>query len=234
MMLVRALRLWSEIDYWTSSDGNTGTFTDMHLSDEGWEHVRYLVFLLYPYYTWTEKLSKTSGPTINKAWVVYTALFEHREQAEGCLLKKKEVWKVLLADSVVAAHRKLSQYYSNTDGPQVQIYNLAIVLDPTQRLTVYQSKNFEQGLYQQYNNEFRQVYMTKYSQLDKRDAPRVSTAPSTARMSFTALATTKMRPKTTDTILPSQLNDYLRAEVTEDDDPLAFRRSREATVSGLA
>jgi hypothetical protein len=194
----------------------------MHLSDEEWELVRYLVFLLYPYYTWTEKLSKMSGPTIHKSWVVYTALFEHLKQAEGRLLKKKEVWKVLLADSVVAAHRKLSQYYSNTDGPRGQIYNLATVLDPTQRLTIYQSKNFKLRLYQQYDKEFRQVYMTKDTQLDKRDTLRVSTAPPATRMSFTALATTKMRPKTTDTSLPYQLNDHLCAEVTEDNDPLAF------------
>jgi hypothetical protein len=62
----------------------------MYLSDEEWEHVRYLVFLLYPYYTWTEKLSKTSGPTIHKAWAVYIALFEHLEEAEGRLLMKEE------------------------------------------------------------------------------------------------------------------------------------------------
>ncbi len=233
-MLVRALRLRSEIDDWTSSDCNSGSFTEMHLSDEEWEHVCYLLFLLYPYYTWTEKLSITSWPTIHKAWAVYTALFEHLEEAEGRLLMKKEAWKVSLADSVVAAHRKLSQYYSNTDGPRGQIYNLATVLDPTQRLTVYQSKNFEPQLHRQYDKEFRQVYKTKYLQLDKQDVPRVNSAPPTARMSFTALATSRMRPKTTDAGLSSQLNDYLRAEVTEDDDPLAFWRSREETAPGLA
>ncbi len=76
--------------------------------------------------------------------------------------------------------------------------------------------------------------MTKYSQLNKCDALQVIIAPPTARMSFTALATTKMRTKTTDTILYSQLNDYLLAEVTEDNDPLAFWHSREATAPGLA
>ncbi len=43
-----------------------------------------------------------------------------------------------------------------------------------------------------------------------------------------------MRPKTTDACLSSQLNDYLCAEVTEDDDPLAFGRSREEKAPGLA
>jgi hypothetical protein len=53
-------------------------------------------------------------------------------------------------------------------------------------------------------------------------------------MSFTALAMSKMRPKTTCISLSSQLNDYLQAEVTEDDDPLAFWRLREETAPGLA
>jgi hypothetical protein len=87
--------------------------------------------LLYSNYSWTEKLSKTTGPTIHKAWVVYTALLEHLEQAEGQLLHKVEPWKVLLADSVVAAQRKLSQYNSNADGRRGKINDLAMVLDPT-------------------------------------------------------------------------------------------------------
>jgi hypothetical protein len=95
----------------------------MHLSNTEWDHVRYLVTLLYPYYARTEKLSKTSGITIHKAWAVYIALFEHLEEAEGRLLRKKEPWKVLLADAVVVAHRKLSQYYSSADGARGQIYN---------------------------------------------------------------------------------------------------------------
>ncbi len=122
-MLVRALRLRLEIDYWTSTECNSGAFTNMHLSNTEWDHVRYLVTLLYPYYARTEKLSKTSGITIHKAWAVYIALFEHLEEAEGRLLRKKEPWKVLLADAVVVAHRKLSQYYSSADGARGQIYN---------------------------------------------------------------------------------------------------------------
>jgi hypothetical protein len=53
-------------------------------------------------------------------------------------------------------------------------------------------------------------------------------------MSYTALATSKMRPKATAATLPSQLDDYFRAEVTDDNDPLAFWRSREETAPGLA
>ena len=73
-MLVRALRLQVGIDYWTSPECNAGAFVDMHLSETEWQHVRYLVALLHPYFTWTEKLSKTSGVTIHKAWAVYISL----------------------------------------------------------------------------------------------------------------------------------------------------------------
>jgi hypothetical protein len=53
-------------------------------------------------------------------------------------------------------------------------------------------------------------------------------------MSFTALAMSKMRPKATNANLPSQLNDYLRAEVTEEVDPRTFWHSCEEKVPGLA
>jgi hypothetical protein len=95
-MLVWALHLRPEIDYWTSSDCNSGSFTEMHLSDKEWEHVRYPVFLLYLFYTWTEKLSKSGVLTIHKAWAVHTALFEHFDQAEGRLVTKKEVRRCCL------------------------------------------------------------------------------------------------------------------------------------------
>jgi hypothetical protein len=72
-MLVRALQLRTAIHYGTSSDCNSGIYDELHLDDVEWQHVRYLVALLYPYYTWTEKLSKTSGPMIHKASAVYTA-----------------------------------------------------------------------------------------------------------------------------------------------------------------
>ncbi len=174
IMLVRALRLPPEIYYWTSAESSSRLFADMHLSEEEWDHVRYLVALLYPYYLWTEKLSKTTGPTIHKAWAVYTALFEHLVQAEGSLLRKAEPWKVLLADSVVAAHRKLSQYYSNADGRRGKIYNLATVHDPSQRLAVYKSLNFEPRLYRQYDRDFGQAYEQSYSQLDGQPSLQLS------------------------------------------------------------
>ncbi len=68
---------------------------------------------------------------------MYSALFQHLEHAEGLLLRKADNWKVFLADSVVVAHQKLSQYYSKADGAQGQIYNWATAFDPTQRLAVY-------------------------------------------------------------------------------------------------
>jgi hypothetical protein len=53
-------------------------------------------------------------------------------------------------------------------------------------------------------------------------------------MSFTALVMVKMCPKATDTSLPSKLNDCFYAEVTKNNDLLAFWHSHEETTPGLA
>jgi hypothetical protein len=47
-MLVRALRLKSEIIEWTSDVYDSGQFAHLRLSDVEWEQVQYLVALLYP------------------------------------------------------------------------------------------------------------------------------------------------------------------------------------------
>jgi hypothetical protein len=233
-MLVRALQLQPETDEWTSDECNSGLFLDMHLSETEWQHVRYLVALLYPYFTWTKKLFKTSGITIHKAWVVYVALFEHLDRAEGLLLQKSDAWKVTLADSVVVAHPKLSWYYSNADGPRGQIYNWATVLNPSQRLAVYKTASFNPKLHDEYNDDFLSGYGRMYSQLDQPEERSPSPPVSAARLSFTALAASRVRSKSSRTSCQPQLNEYPRSDLTDDDDPLAFWRSREESFPGLA
>jgi hypothetical protein len=73
----------------------------------------------------------STGITIHKAWTVNTSLFEQLVVADSMLVEKSAPWKHMLADSVVATHRKLTEYYSNTISAQGKIYNWATVLDPT-------------------------------------------------------------------------------------------------------
>ncbi len=111
------------------------------------------------------------------------------------MLRKVDDWKVLLAESVVIAHQKLSQYYSKADRARGQIYNWATVLDLTQRLAVYKSPQFDPKLHQQYDQDIRQTYDKKYANLDAYTEPALAPVPSAARLSFTALAASKIRQR---------------------------------------
>jgi hypothetical protein len=157
-MLVRAVELRPAITEWTSKQYSNGLHAHHHLSETEWMHVRYLIAILYPYCLWTESLSATSDVTIHKALSVHTGLFKHLEDLSQLLLGKKQMWKVKLADSVLAAHQKLASYYRNTDGPRGQIYNWATVLDPAQRLETYKTSNFDNKLLRAYESDFWRQY----------------------------------------------------------------------------
>jgi hypothetical protein len=106
------------------------------------------------------------------------------QSAEGKLLRKTSPWKRLLADSVVAAHRKLAEYYSMTDGARGKIYNWATVLDPTQRLKPYKTANFSAKLRRQYEADFRQRYESVYAKLELRNEPASEPVLQRPRTSF--------------------------------------------------
>jgi hypothetical protein len=108
-MLVRALQLRPIIEDWTLDENSHGLYTHHQLSETEWIYVRYLVALLFPFFLWTESLSATNDVTIHKAWSVYTGLFQHLEESAKRLPKKTDAWKVLLANSVDAAHKKLTE-----------------------------------------------------------------------------------------------------------------------------
>ncbi len=147
---------------------------------------------------------------------------------------KKEPWKVLLADAVVVAQCKLSLYYSSADGARGQIYNGATVLDPSQRLGVYKSPGFDPKLHWQYEKDFRQSYEKLFSHLDEHEERTAPPPLSASQLSFTALAASRRKTKTAVLSISIQLDDYLRSDPTDDNDPLTFWHSRSDSAPGLA
>jgi hypothetical protein len=136
LMLIRAWRLRKAINGWLEKYGPADfQLRGLQLSLDDWNQIRYLIVILRPFFKWTEGLSKASTPIISKAWATYTSLFRHLETLESTLQRKQTAWKSQLAVAVTAAHRKLSEYYTRTDGHRGTIYNLACVLDPMRSLT---------------------------------------------------------------------------------------------------
>jgi hypothetical protein len=145
------------------------------------------------------------------------------------------MWKVKLAESLLAAHQKLASYYRNTDGLQGQIYNWATVLYPAQRLETYKTSNIDKKLLRAYKSDFRQQYK-RYEHLERVATPKPTPRLVSVRMGFAALATLKQREhvRRATASHTSRLNDYLSAAAILERDILLYWVSQEQHSPGLA
>ncbi len=75
-----------------------------------------------------------------------------------------------LVDAATAAHQKLAEYYSHTDGPRDFLYNLACVLGPQQKLERYRSDAIEPKYVKIYKDEVQAFYKAEYIYLDHIEA----------------------------------------------------------------
>ncbi len=234
-MLVRAIRLQSVIDDWSSDDNSHGIYSHHRLRDKDWVYVRYLVALLYPFFLWTESLSATSDITIHKAWSVYSGLFQHLELSAKRLTKKSVARKVLLANSVDAAHKKLAEYYTNTDGPRGHIYNWATILDPSQRLETYQMPDFRPELLREYKKDFLHRYNKRYALYKPTPALIDYSSPAPSRRSFAALTAQKQQAKRVQPTHVVQVTTYVSTPTTDNvSNVLAYWQAHEGQLPGLA
>ncbi len=233
-MLVRAWDLRDTVSAWLERyRGADSALKNVRILSEEWQQVQYLIVLLRPFFEWTDCLSRSSRPIIGKAWATYTSLFKHLEDHDKLLRQKSEPWNVGLADSVSAAHRKLAEYYSRTDGQGGTIFNLACVLDPMQKLDLYRSPAFEARYASIYETEFRTFYRDNYSHLEN-EPDSVQQAARGTTDDFVSLAIAQHQASKGQKNRFSGLNQYLQSETTDDVDILSFWRDYEQRAPGLA
>jgi hypothetical protein len=232
-MLIRACDLRMAIKGWLEKYGASNTLLcKIHLTSVEWDHVRYLIVLLQPYFQWTEGLSKATTLIIGKAWATYTGLFKHLETYSNLLQKKMTPWKSGLADAVTAAHSKLAEY-TKTDGHRGTIYNLACILDPMQKLELYKSFAFKSHYVATYAREVRSFYDDEYAHLEA-ERPSSPQRPKAAETDFISLAMAQHNASKGSRGQPSELDKYLQSETTTDRDLLGFWRAYESRAPGLS
>lgn len=97
---------------------------------------------------------------------VYNTLFNHIEEQQDNLANKTRLWKKQLRNALTAAHGKLRHYYAKTYGFQGVIYVIGTILDPCQKLSVFQGTSWlepeendtEIPWVVKYENVFKKVY----------------------------------------------------------------------------
>jgi hypothetical protein len=232
-MLNRALRLKDEIDGWISTNKQDDpALAPYAFSAEEWTHIRYLAVLLRPYALFTWGFSTQHGPTITMAWETYTKIFKHLEVYDELLRRKPEQWKVQLADATSAAHQKLAEYYTRTDGSRGLLYNLACVLDPRQKLERYRSDAFEPKYVKIYEDEVRAFYEAGYAHLDEGGEEEQDDDGQLPTDLASVLAMEGSRTGTASRRV-SAIDQYLQSPVVKGVDPLSYWQSQKHIFPGL-
>lgn len=75
--------------------------------------------------------------------MVYNTLFNHIDDCQRDLINKSRSWKKKLYQGLEAAREKLSYYYGKTYSFQGIIYAIGTILDPCQKLSVFQGTSWK-------------------------------------------------------------------------------------------
>jgi hypothetical protein len=141
-MIRRALRLYSAIQSYMS-DESSKNIHHFALHSREWRQLRYLSALLAPYDAITHYLSRQHGPSVQTVLKVYNTLFDLLEKAHDKLSTKRVSWKVTLRHGIEAARDKLQVYYSRTYDAQGDLFAIATLLDPGEKLQFFQTKTWD-------------------------------------------------------------------------------------------
>jgi hypothetical protein len=143
-MLRRARKLTLYINQ-TFQDPDTTNNKLECLTEAEWRQVDYLIELLQPFAKYTAAIGATNGPTVHQVLDVYNDLFDHLDEQEAKLVRKRVPWKVKMRIGLSEAKKKLSEYYSQTQGQIGHQYAIASILSPIQMLRTFEGPAWEGG-----------------------------------------------------------------------------------------
>jgi len=140
----RIYQLCNDICAWISQECNRITKSSKKLetlcvSEQKWQQVTYIMMLLQLFKKYTESMNQTHNSIMHKAFLVYINLFDHlKNQNNIKRLDSILKWTVKLKTAIEKALIKMKKYYVWTEDENDLLYNIVIVLDSTQKLSLYQ------------------------------------------------------------------------------------------------
>lgn len=166
-MLLRAHSLREAIDKWIDQEIAGAKTTAkrkiecLRLSLREWNHIEGLIKLLEPFKKVTVAVSKAKEPMLNVALNVYNNLFEHLQH----FISKYTAYSGIrgeLKSAIESGLKKLQKYFNKADGPGGIFFNLATVLDPAFKLSLYDA---DAGRKARYTAQFKRYIRTHYNPL---------------------------------------------------------------------
>ena len=166
-MLVRAYRLRRFIATFAANpDYKSMHCENLLLQSSEWQQVLYVIEVLGPFRQLTELVSRGVGTSvsIHHGFWIYNRLLDHLDSYGDKLKACRAAWKVSIENALLDAQQKLRQYYDCTWDEAGRIYNLATILNPAVKLTIYRNpKLFTPDFEDIYREEFEHYYNTNYA-----------------------------------------------------------------------
>jgi hypothetical protein len=172
-MCERALQLAPYIDEWIEKEislkpprrsAPNGTaeadyrdLKKLRLSRPEWNHLRSITLMLQNFKNATSSLSTNNKPWIPHLWLMYNRLFDFLDEmietvGDDTAQVDNTRWPEIVIAAAEKGREKLKKYYSKTAGEQGYLFNCAAILNPTQKLTVYEV-SYHSALSQLYTNK---------------------------------------------------------------------------------
>ena len=147
-MLRRAYQLRRFVDQWTNENRNDVKIVKIRLTEDEWELILLLGSMLRTFYEITLVVSRTTNASVQTGLIVFNALYDHLDSIAESMRLSQFSGKALILTACEKAIRKLRKYYARTINEGGRIYNLANILDPTSKLSLYEGwdrdENFEE------------------------------------------------------------------------------------------
>lgn len=125
------------------------------LNTDEWRQIDYLLWITQPFFDFTLELSKTKDATTHYVFKIYNKLFEHLEYSMGQLRRKRVPWKRTMLQALQAAQAKLSEYYSQTDTIQGDLYAIGTMLAPVNKFHFFSTKDWDDIWRDRYRKSFK-------------------------------------------------------------------------------
>ena len=137
-MLARALRLRPYIEQWIALSTTENKYSELLMSADEWTQVQEATIFLKPLSDYTHAVSSGHNATIHNAFFIYNDIFDHIEKQRKRIrtIARDKSWAQGLLAVTKACRLVLQKYYSRTE-KQSLIYNLATILDPSKKLSLY-------------------------------------------------------------------------------------------------
>ncbi|KAJ5413633.1 hypothetical protein N7509_000260 [Penicillium cosmopolitanum] len=204
LMLRRAKRLQSTFDEFC----RVYNHVDLQLSEEEWRQVEYLLSITQPFFSFTNEVSKSKDITIHTVFGIYNALFAHLEKSKRQLVRKKVNWKTAMLKELVYARKKLSQYRRATDDVGDDLYQIATIMAPQNKIEFFQKPEWEPKWAPRYRKSLEK-YLIPYEKRYLESQPMRDSVPSAAQVSNLELMVSTAQSSESQTSVDDELRRYL-------------------------